>query len=417
VKQSEDTKIIHDITFKRRKRMKLFDELSNEKKLMVFQKTSKKVARDIVHQLRIDELVRLLEKMDPDDATDILRLLSDKKRALVIKDLNETLKTAAVQLLQFDPRTAAGVMKVDYIQVDIDDRIESVVEKFRIHEKRTGRIPTVLVLSNGKLSGTLSIADLLLGRPSDKISAYLKSVRTIHHGVDHKDVVKLFNAHPHDKIVVVNSDKTVLGIIYSDDALELMNEMSSSSLYDFAGINDEETVLGSARSKVRFRVRWLIVNLFTAFLAAFAVSLFDETISKYVLLAVYMPIVAGMGGNAATQTLAVVVRGISLKQIDLRTGMRTLKNEVVAGAINGFINAVIVAIIVIVLSRDVKVAFVLSIAMVINLIVAGFFGTITPLIMSRLGKDPASSATVFITTATDVLGFVTFLGLGSWILG
>jgi len=208
----------------------------------------------------------------------------------------------------------------------------------------------------------------------------------------------------------------VLGIIYSDDVLQLMHEQESASLYDFAGISDEESVMDSTRRKVRFRYKWLIINLFTAFLAAFTVGLFEATLTKYVLLAVYMPIVAGMGGNAATQTLALVVRGISLKQIDLKTAGRTLRNEMSAGFINGLINGVIVCGVVIAKDGDYRIAIVLALAMVINLFVAGFFGTLIPLIMHKLKKDPATSATVFITTATDVLGFVAFLGLATIIL-
>jgi magnesium transporter len=145
--------------------------------------------------------------------------------------------------------------------------------------------------------------------------------------------------------------------------------------------------------------------------------LFEHTLDKYVLLAIYMPIVAGMGGNAATQTLAVLVRGIALKQIELKTAFKTLKNEIGAGLANGLINGIIVAGVVILMNHDLKLALVLALAMVINLFVAAFFGTLVPLIMSKLGKDPAASATIFITTATDVLGFMAFLGLATIILG
>jgi magnesium transporter len=195
-----------------------------------------------------------------------------------------------------------------------------------------------------------------------------------------------------------------------------MQAHEASTLYDFAGISQEESVSDPIRRKVNSRYRWLIINLGTAFLAAFTVGLFEDTLNKYVLLAIYMPIVAGMGGNSATQTLAVVVRGIALKQIELKTAWKTLKNEVGAGMINGLINGVIVAIVVTVLNGDVKIALILGLAMIVNLFVAGFFGTIVPLIMYKLGKDPATSATIFITTATDVLGFMAFLGLATIIL-
>lgn len=207
-----------------------------------------------------------------------------------------------------------------------------------------------------------------------------------------------------------------MGIIYSDDVLQLIEEKEAATLYDFAGVSSEEGVSDSSARKVKFRYKWLIINLATAFLASFVVSQFESTISEYVLLAVYMPIVAGMGGNAATQTLAVLVRGIALKQISLRTAFKTLKNEVGAGFINGLINGFLVAFVVLVKDHDVKIAIILALAMVINMIVAATFGTLVPLIMAKLRKDPATSATIFITTATDVLGFLAFLGLATIIL-
>jgi len=160
----------------------------------------------------------------------------------------------------------------------------------------------------------------------------------------------------------------------------------------------------------------LIINLATAFLAASVVSLFQETISAFVLLAVYMPIVAGMGGNAGTQTLAVVVRGLALKEIELKTAKRVIINEIIAGGINGIINGILVAAVAILWNKNPMFGLVIGLAMVINLIIAGFFGAIVPLIMKQLGKDPASSATIFITTATDVFGFLSFLGLATILL-
>ena len=199
--------------------------------------------------------------------------------------------------------------------------------------------------------------------------------------------------------------------------LQLVEKEQGSSLYNFAGIKQEESVTDTAKNKVRNRYRWLIINLGTAFLAAFTVSLFSNTLDKYVLLAIYMPIVAGMGGNAATQTLAVQVRGISLRQIDLSNAWMSLRNELGAGLVNGIINGIIVFTVVMVVNHDFKIAMVLGLAMIINLLVASTFGTLVPLIMKRLGKDPATSATIFITTATDILGFLAFLGLATIVLG
>jgi magnesium transporter len=415
-KKVSKTEIIHDLSFKPKKRIELFLNLTLAEQADLIHMLSKSVRKNVLSNLSEPELIALLERVDPDEATDLLQLIGPKKRERIMAELSQNLKDTLGKLLEFDPNTAAGLMTLDYIQVEPAQSIESVANKVKLHENRTGRSPVVLVVQDGHLLGTLPSHRLAFGRPKAPISGHIKKSPTISHSADHDDVIDLFRAHPHDKVVVLNDDKTVLGIIYSDDVLQLMHEQESASLYDFAGINDEESVMDSTRRKVKFRYKWLIINLATAFLAAFTVGLFEETLTKFVLLAVYMPIVAGMGGNAATQTLALVVRGISLKQIDLRTAGRTLRNEVGAGFINGLINGVIVAVVVIIMNDDYRIAVVLALAMVVNLLVAGFFGTMIPLIMQKLKKDPATSATVFITTATDVLGFMTFLGLGKLIL-
>jgi magnesium transporter len=175
-------------------------------------------------------------------------------------------------------------------------------------------------------------------------------------------------------------------------------------------------VLDGFQIKVKNRYKWLNINLFTVLLASLVVGLFDDLISEFVLLAVYMPIVAGMGGNAGTQTLAVMVRGISLGQISLKNAWNTLRNEMGAGLVNGLINGLIITLVIYFKDGDFRIGMILALALVINLLIAAFFGTLVPLFMKKIGKDPATSATIFITTATDVLGFLIFLSLATWIL-
>lgn len=415
--QHNRSEIIHDLSFKPKKRIQLFLNLSPNEQADLIHMLSKAVRKNVVQNLTDEQLVNLLERVDPDDATDLLQLIGPKKRERLMAELSNNLKDTLGKLLEFDPNSAAGLMTLDYIQVEPDATIAAVSKKAKLHEDRTGRLPIILAVENGHLIGIVPGHRLVFGNADDIVRTHIKKAPTINHNASHNEVIDQFKAHPHDKVVVINDDGTVLGIIYSDDVLHLMREQEAATLYDFAGINDEESVMDNTRRKVRFRYKWLIINLGTAFLAAFTVGAFEETLTKYVLLAVYMPIVAGMGGNAATQTLAVVVRGISLKQIDLRTAGRTLRSELGAGFYNGLINGLLVALVVILKDNDYKIALVLGLAMVINLLVAGLFGTLIPLIMQKLRKDPATSATVFITTATDVLGFVAFLGLGTLILG
>jgi magnesium transporter len=405
-----------DILFRKDKRVELFLGLPQAKRIELLGKVTPTVRKDILAHIPADDLVSILEAVDPDEATDILQLLSKTKREHALQLLSDDVKDSLSTLLEFDASTAAGLMTLDYIQADGTDSVASVAKKFKQHEKRTGRLPVILVMKDGKLTGFLPGHELGFAARHELIGKYVKRIPTISYAASHKKVIDMFHSHPHSKVAVLNDQDNVIGIIYSDDVLKLIEDQAGASLYDFAGVSEEESVTDNAKRKVKLRYKWLIINLGTAFLAAFTVGRFEATISKYVLLAVYMPIVAGMGGNAATQTLAVLVRGIALKQISLRTAFKTLKDEVGAGLVNGLINGFLVAFVVIVKDHDVKIAIILAMAMVVNLVVAAIFGTLVPLIMSKLHKDPAASATIFITTATDVLGFLVFLGLATIIL-
>jgi len=408
---------INKIRQRPEERLAIFRSLSLSQQAQACLVLSKYLAYDLLSAISNKDVAAILEHLDPDEATDILQLFSKEKQGQMLKIMSEEIKKSVERLLRFDPETAAGLMDVDYIQVNEDDSIAEVAKQLKVHERRTGRIPAIIVLKKGgDLSGYLPGHEFGFAYPKDKAKKYVHKIIVIPYSASREEVVELFRNYPHSKMAVLGETGQVLGIIYSDDVLRLLREQESASLYNFAGVSKEESVLDGTIDKVKFRYKWLIINLGTAFLASFVVSLFDSTISKYVLLAVYMPIIAGMGGNAATQTMAVMVRGITLKQIDLGSPLYTLKKEVSAGIINGIINGIIVAAVVLIVNRDPMIAFILALAMVINLIVASFFGTLIPLFMKRLGKDPASSATIFITTATDVLGFLAFLGLAKLLL-
>lgn len=407
---------VKDILFHKDKRLETFLHLPIHERVIMLRSLTPHIRREILSHIPDQDLIDILEAMAPDDATDVLQSLTKRKRERVLGLLSEEVRNSLSTLLEFDPDTAAGLMTLDYIQVDEAETIAGVAKKFRAHEQRTGRPPVILVFKGDKLTGYLPGHELGLSEPHQPIDGNVKRIPKISHTASHKEVVHTFRSHPHGKVAVMNDAGDALGIIYSDDVLKLFQSQQGSSLYDFAGVSDEEGVSDSTRRKVKFRYKWLIINLATAFLAAFTVGQFEEVISEYVLLAVYMPIVAGMGGNAATQTLAVLVRGIALRQISLETAWKTLKSEVGAGLVNGIINGFIVALVVLAKDHDWKIALILAFAMVINLIVAAIFGTLVPLIMSKLRKDPAASATIFITTATDVLGFLAFLGLATLIL-
>ncbi len=407
--------ITQKIISSKKERVGFFKRLQPNIKGLILTGLTKNTQRYLLSKLRNPEIIELLRYVDPDKATDILQNIEHGKRNRIIKKLKIDMKNKVEFLLKFDPRTAAGMMSLNYIEVEQNATVGSVAKVLKKHEKQTGRIPVILVVHDNYLVGELPVHVLVLYDKRKKIKNCIKRVASIMYNNDSNDIISAFKTHPHNKIVVLDDDKSILGVIYSDDVLQILNRQKNN-LHSFAGISNEEDVLDSAFFKVKNRYRWLILNLATAFLAAFVVSLFQDTISAFVLLAVYMPIVAGMGGNAGTQTLAVVVRGMTLKEITPQTGKRIFVQEGIAGIINGAIIGVIVAIVASFWNQTPLLGLIIGLSIIINLGIAGLFGTIIPIVLRQLGKDPATSASIFITTATDVCGFFVFLGLAKTVL-
>lgn len=399
-----------------KKAVSLFKEVPYNQRGSVLLGLSNSMQQKILSKLKTEETLNMFHYLEPEEITDLLQNVDDSQRKVLVENLRPNVKKKVEFLIKFNPKTAAGIMSLDYIIVNYDDKFNEVLHSIHNHEKKTGKFPTILVVKKDRLVGELPGHVFAIGKKNDKIGKFVEDVPSVKHDKNEKTVIKKFKRHPANKLVVVDNDKSIMGVIYSDDVLKLMNKQSAKELYKSAGVSEEENVHDTAYNKVKYRYKWLILNLATAFLAASVVGLFKDTISSFVLLAAYMPVVAGMGGNAATQTLAVVVRGLALKNIELETARKVVINEVVAGAANGLINGVIVAAIAYIFNQNLLLGVITGLAIIVNLMIAGFFGATVPLIMKKLKKDPATSATIFITTATDVFGFLAFLGLATLLL-
>ncbi|MAF79627.1 magnesium transporter MgtE [bacterium] len=408
--------ILHLLTFSRRKRMALFRDLPVNSRGRVLLELSSRVRDSIVRELDVHEIVSILHYVDLDQVARILRHSKERRRKKILKSFHEDVQEKVEFLLRFSPDTAAGLMDLNYITVEVDSSFKEVFQAVESHEKKTGKPPAILVLKRGFLVGELPLHRVELRRRSENIESFIRKVPTLQYDKSEKEVLDVFRGHPHSKIIVLDDDRSVLGVIYSSDILRIIEKKSGESLYGFAGVRKEEDVFDTVWAKVRNRHLWLLVNLGTVFLAVFVVGLFETTISKFVLLAAYMPVVAGMGGNAGTQTLAVVIRGLAFRKIGLLVGLQVAWREVLAGIFNGVITGVIVALVAFLWHQNIFLGLVVAVSLVFNLIIAGFFGTMAPLFMTWLGKDPASSASILITTATDVIGFFVFLGLASLFL-
>lgn len=390
----------------------LFKKMSVGAQGFVMLKLPTKLQQEILKDLSQKEVIRFMHYLDLEASSEIIKSIDKKRRTTIAEELGDEIKEKLTVLSKINESHVEKLMDLNYIEIDKSTSKKTVSKIISRYEEKTGRFPTILIVEHGKLLGSLPGHALVLSSVNSGYETHIRTLPTVKYSAGPKEIIKAFKDHPYDKIVVLDDDDSILGVIYSDEVIGLIEKQTARNLYEFAGLNQSEDIEDNMMVKVRFRYKWLVINLFTAFLAAGVVGLFEETISKYVLLAAYMPIIAGMGGNAATQTLAVVVRGLAVKEVTLKNLFSIAKKEVGAGFINGLITATILMLVAYLIGgHDIKLGLVAGAGVLFNLVIAGFFGTIVPYIMTKLGKDPASSATIFITTATDVFGFLAFLGL------
>lgn len=394
-----------------------FRALTLDERSEQFNAAATRTQQQILAELENEEVVELLDHLDPNRVHQILGGMKNvRRRKRIITHLKKDVHAKIEQFLHFHLRATHALVHLNYILLDSTETVGATAEAIEDHVRVTGKIPVVLLRKDGKLAGEVPLSTLVRERNSNKLQRYVRPLPHLTYTTAKREAIDFFSERPHKKAALLDGDGSVLGIVYSDDVLALFEQTPAASLYDFAGVSEIETVFDPVKSKVRRRYKWLILNLLTAFFAASIVGLFENTLEQLVVLAIYMPIVAGMGGNAAAQTLAVVVRGITLGEISPSSGWPVIMRETLAGLLNGIIIGIIVAMVAMFWDNSLLLGVVLAVSMVFNLFIAGFFGAVIPLVMKWLGKDPATSATIFISTATDVFGFLTFLGLATWIL-
>lgn len=363
-----------------------------------------------------EQLLKLFRFLAPDTITDLLQLIDKNRQKKVLDLLEQDMKDKVEFLLKFNPKSAAGIMSLDYIETKIGTSSNEIAKLVKVHDERTGKVPLVLVIDGTSVLGEFPWYYLAMPEINKIEQKHVKKVPTIKYDAPKEEVIAMFKAHRHNKVVVLDEDDSILGIIYSDDAISLIDENAKEGVYNFAGVHREEDVLDLFLTKVKHRWKWLLINLLTASLGAFVVSQFDATIAKYVILAAYMPIIAGMGGNAGTQAMAVMVRGLTLKEVEWKNARYVIFNEVITGLINGLIVGTVLGIVSFFLNQNPMLGVILGVSLVVNLMVACLMGSLMPIVMKAFGKDPATASSIFITATTDVCGFLIFLGMATLLL-
>jgi magnesium transporter len=405
------------LTYRPEERMAIFRSLSVLEQSVAFLELSPHIQQVILRQLHIHEIVEMLDSMDMMQVEHVLsRITNVKYRRRIVKQLKEEVREKVDYFLRFHPQATLSLINFNYLYLPGQLSIGEAANIIDEHYEETGKYPEILIHEKGRLVGEVPFAALVRERNTTQLRKFVQPLSTISYKADIAQLVSIISDTKSKKIVMLDHDESVLGIIYADSVKPLFQQLPAENLYDFAGVSESESAHDGIWSKVKHRYLWLIINLGTGFLAASVVNLFEGTLEKLVILAVYMPIIAGMGGNAATQTLAVMVRGIAVGEVSLRNSFRPILNEIGAGFINGLINGALVAFVVAAWDKNLLLGLVLALSMVINLVIAGLFGAFIPILMKAMGKDPATSATILITTATDVFGFLAFLGLATIIL-
>lgn len=409
--------LARQITYHPKKRLERFRSLDRAKQSSVFATLSPSLQRELLNTLRTSELIDLIDHFDLQYAhTLINRIEQPTRRQTVIKRLKNERHQKIEHFLQFHPQAGNQLLHMNYVLVPETTTVAKVANTLESHLTHTGKIPIVLVEKAGTLVGEVGLDTLVRENSRSAIKKHVDPITTLVYNTDPKIVSDTLTREPHSKIVVTDTDGSVLGVVYADDVIDIIGAAPATSLFSFAGVESSERPFDNAYSKVRRRHRWLILNLATAFLAGSVVAMYESTLSQVAILAMYMPIIAGMGSNAATQTLAVMVRGIAIGDISLANCRRALLNETTAGLINGLIVGAIVAFVAYIFDHTLLLGLVAGISVVSSLVIAAVSGTLIPLGLKKYGKDPATSATIFITTGIDVLGFLIFFGLASWLL-
>ena len=376
------------------------------------------VRSNLIRQMDTHELVAATEGLDTDDLADILQDLPDRVIRQVLHAMGDQDRIRLEAVLSYPEDTAGGLMNVDTITVRPNVTLDVVLRYLRLR----GRIPEmtdylIVVDPQDQYLGLLSIADLLTKAPGATVAEVMvRDMEPIVAATPAKEVASRFEQLDLVSSPVVDSQGKLLGRITIDDVVDVIRDEAEHSIMSMAGLDQEDDIFAPVVASSRRRGVWLGVNLLTAFVAAWVIGLFEATIEKVVALAVLMPVVASMGGIAGSQTLTLVIRGMALGYIGKANAARILIKELAVGALNGMLWALVVAAVAMLWFQDFMIGAIIAVAMVVNLIAAALAGAVIPLMMRRMGFDPALSASVVLTTVTDVVGFFVFLGLATLVL-
>lgn len=375
------------------------------------------ILEEVVEEMGANQVAQAISEMDSDDALSVLEELDEDDQKEVLEALPIGERSIILEGLSFPEDSAGRLMQRDLVAVPSFWTVGETLDYLRGDVDLPDDFYEIFVVDPMfKPLGTVPLSRLMRNKRPIRVSSLMEEqLTTVPVETDQEEVAFIFRDRDLVSAPVVDKNARLLGVITIDDVVDVIDEEHEEDIMRMGGVTQDE-FYSSAVDAAKSRLVWLVVNLGTAILASMVIGLFSDTIEQLVALAVLMPIVASMGGNAGTQTLTIAVRAIAMKELTPANALRVVGKEVAVGSVNGIIFAILIGTATWAWFGDAKLAAVIGAAMVVNMIVAGFSGALIPVALDRFGADPAISSSVFLTTVTDVVGFFAFLGLAALVL-
>ncbi len=386
--------------------------VSDEHLANILEDAEPKERNRLVELLGNHRLLFIFPFMEKDDIVDILGEMEIGRQKSLMNLMKTEDRRIITDLLHYPPESAGGIMTTQYLALRNTMTVEEGFNTIRKIGPRTEQIETIYIVDDKKkLMGYVDLRDLLSASAGDLIAQYVETnVISVAPEADQEVAARLVSKYDLNSIPVV-SNGIILGIITVDDIIDVIQQEHEEDMAQMAGASVEEDLSTPLATSVKLRLPWLLINLLTAFLASSIVNVFQSTIEQVVALSAIMTIISGMGGNAGSQTMSIIIRYLAKDGIDREDSRRQLVKEILNGVINGFINGLLTAIVVVVVYHNLFLGGIVILAMVGNMIIGGIFGLTIPIALKKIGFDPAIASSIFLTTATDTLGFFLLLGL------
>jgi magnesium transporter len=398
-----------------RQRRLIWEMLDHSNDGEVLLEVGEEVRNNLMESMDEKSLLAATKGLDVDDLADLLDELPDTVVTQALQGMDYQYRTRLETVMNYDEDTAGGLMNTDTVTIRPDVTLDVVLKYLRLREKIPQNTDNIIVVDRyNHYLGILSVTNLLCADPEKTVSDSMnRDYISIKSNTLASDVANIFEDRDLVSAPVIDKNNILLGRITIDDVVDVIREESESTVLNMAGLTDEEDIFAPILPSARRRAIWLGINLITALIASGVISLFQDTIEKVVALAVLMPIVASMGGIAGSQTLTLVIRGIALGNISSTNSKSLLIKEISVGLLNSFLWASVIGVVSSYWFNNYLIGVVIGIAMIANLVFAALSGVLIPILLKKIGVDPALGGSVILTTITDVIGFFSFLALGT----